>query len=317
MVRAEARSSWHLKRGQKIYSPISRRELRLLAELGHLRPGDSVWRPGLASWIPASSAPGVPPLLPPPDSQTRQWDLTRIGALFLTRMSALFLVASNEFCRLSLSAREYVYSVKGALQRAYNRPVSRRPNLDLIEVACRRPRQGIVAGLLVMVVFVGALDFAMKSSSATGNKVHSANSVNKAYGANSVVPKFEDRPSTELATPTAFRTKPSELKPALDLKEVEVFDVSNGHAMGRFVLASNVASVSQAEAVAQPHKEPNPTPVFQSEVAATSDEVPLPTRKPDKPSVKAQANRIVPREKRREPKPMQFGTIGYNYSPQQ
>ena len=40
MDRAEARFAWHLKRGQKIYGSISHRELRLLAELGHLRPDD-------------------------------------------------------------------------------------------------------------------------------------------------------------------------------------------------------------------------------------------------------------------------------------
>ena len=40
MVRAEAGFAWHLKRGQQIYSSISHRELRLLAERGHLRPDD-------------------------------------------------------------------------------------------------------------------------------------------------------------------------------------------------------------------------------------------------------------------------------------
>ena len=85
MVRAEARFAWHLKRGQKIYSSISHRELRLLAELGHLRPDDLLWRPGLGSWTSVSSAPGVPPLLLPRDSQTKQWDLTKIGAHILDK----------------------------------------------------------------------------------------------------------------------------------------------------------------------------------------------------------------------------------------
>ena len=186
MVRAEARFAWHLKRGQKIYSSISHRELRLLAELGHLRPDDLLWRPGLSSWTSVSSVPGVPPLPPPRDSQTKQWDLTKIGA---TRMSALFLAASNDFCRLILSTRQHAPSIKGRLQLAYNQVVSHWTAFNLIEVLRHVRPQGIAAGLLVMAVFVGALDFAMKSSSATGNK---------AQIANSVAPKFQDRPSTAL-----------------------------------------------------------------------------------------------------------------------
>ena len=242
MVRAEARFAWHLKRGQKIYSSISHRELRLLAELGHLRPDDLLWRPGLGSWTSVSSVPGVPPLLPPRDSQTKQWDLTKIGALFWTRMSALFLAASNDFCRLILSTRQHAPSIKGRLQLAYNRVASHWTAFNLIEVLRHVRPQGIAAGLLVMAVFVGALDFAMKSSSAT---------VNKAQIANSVAPKFQDRPSTALAGPRPLWTNPSQLKPALDLTEAEVFNVSNGHPTGGFVLASNQTSESETESVAQ------------------------------------------------------------------
>ena len=68
----------------------------------------------------------------------------------------------------------------------------------------------------------------MKSSSAT---------VNKAQIANSVTPKFQDRPSTALAGPRPLWTNPSQLGPALDLTEAEVFNVSNGHPTGGFVLA--------------------------------------------------------------------------------
>jgi GYF domain 2 len=303
MVRAEARFAWHLKRGQKIYSSISHRELRLLAELGHLRPDDLLWRPGLGSWTSVSSVPGAPPLLPPRESQTKLWDLTKIGALFWTRMSALFLAASNDFCRLILSTRQHAPSIKARLQLAYNRVASPWTAFNLIEVLRHVRPQGIAAGLLVMAVFVGALDFAMKSSSATGNK---------AQIANSVAPKFQDRPSTALAGPRPLWTNPSQLKPALDLTEAEVFNVSNGHPTGGFVLASNQTSVAQA---------PRPTPVFQS--VAGTEAVPLPTKKPDRSFVKeAQPNaatlkRIGQRPRGREPKSMRFGIIGYNYNPQQ
>jgi hypothetical protein len=306
MDRAEARFAWHLKRGQKIYSSISHRELRLLAELGHLRPDDLLWRPGLSSWTSVSSVPGVPPLLP---RQTTQWDLTKISALFWTRMSALFLAVSNDFDRLILSTRQHAPSIKGRLQLAYNRVASHWTAFNLIEVLRHVRPQGIAAGLLVMAVFVGALDFAMKSSSATGNKAHIANSV---------TPKFQDRPSTALAGPRPLWTNPSASKPALDLTEAEVFNVSNGHPTGGFVLASNQTSESETESVAHAL---SPSPVFQS--VAGTEAVPLPTKKPDRSFVKeAQPNtaplkRIAQRPRGREPKSMRFGIIGYNYNPQQ
>src|SRR6476646_3185019 len=306
MDRAEARFAWHLKRGQKIYGSISHRELRLLAELGHLRPDDLLWRPGLSSWTSVSSVPGVPPLLP---RQTTQWDLTKISGLFWTRMSALFLAASNDFCRLILSTRQHAPSIKGRLQLAYNRVASHWTAFNLIEVLRHVRPQGIAAVLLVMAVFVGALDFAMKSSSATGNK---------AQIANSVAPKFQDRPSTALAGPRPLWTNPSQLKPALDLTGAEVFNVSNGHPTGGFVLASIQTSESETESVAQASR---PTPVFQT--VAGTEAVPLPTKKPDRSFVKeAQPNaatlkRIAQRPTRRAPKSMRFGIIGYNYNPQQ
>jgi hypothetical protein len=296
MVRAEAKFAWHLKRGQKIYSAISHRELRLLAELGHLRPEDLLWRPGLRSWRSASSVPGVPPLLPPGDSQTKQRGLTRICALLLRRMSALFF-----------AALQHVRYVKGRLQNTYIRAASRWPNFDLNEVARHTPHQGMVAVLMVIAV-VGALDFALKSPSATGNKDQLANSV---------ASKFQDRPSTALAAPRTLWTDPLTLKPASDLTKAEVFNVSNGHPTGGFVLASSQTSKSQTESIAQA---PRPTPALQSEAAAGTEAVPLPTKKPERPSVRdARPNtvkRIAERPKGRKPKSMRFGIIGYNYNPQ-
>jgi hypothetical protein len=308
MDRAEARFAWHLKRGQKIYSSISHRELCLWAELGHLRPDDLLWRPGLGSWTSVSSVPGVPSLLPPCDSQTKQWDLTKIGAQFWTRMSAPFLAASIDFGRLILSTRQHAPSIKGRLQLAYNRASNWRA-FNLIGVLRHVRPERIAAGLLVMAVFVGALDFAMKSSSAT---------VNKAQIANSVTPKFQGRPSTALAGPRPLWTNPSQLKPALDLTEAEVFNVSNGHPTGGFVLASNQTSEPETESVAQAL---SPSPIFQSVVG--TEAVPLPTKKPDRSFVKeAQPNaatlkRIAKRPRGRDSKSMRFGIIGYNYNPQQ
>ena len=309
MDRAEARFAWHLKRGQKIYSSISHRELRLLADLGHLRSDDLVWRPGLGSWTSVSSVRGVPPLLPPRDSRTKQWDLTKIGAQFWSRMSALFLAPSSDFCKLILSTRQHAPSIKGRLQLACNQVASHWTTFNLIEVRRHVRPQGIAAVLLVMAAFVGALDFAMKSSSAT---------VNKTQIANSVAPKFQDRPSTALAGPRPLWTNPSASKPAIHLTEAEVFNVSNGHPTGGFVLASNQISESETESVAQAL---TPSPVFQS--VAGTEAVPLPTKKPERSFVKegqpnaATLKRIAKRPRGREPKSMRFGIIGYNYNPQQ
>jgi hypothetical protein len=224
-------------------------------------------------------------------------------------MSALFLAASNDFYRLILSTRQHVPSIKGQLQLAYNRLASHWTAFNLIEALRHVRPQGIAAGLLVMAVFVGAFDFAMKSSSATDNKAHIANSV---------TPKFQDRPSTALAAQPPLWTNPSQLRPAFDFTEAEVFNVSNGHPTGGFVPASNQTSESKIESVAQV---PRPTPVFQS--VAGTEAVPLPMKKPDRSFVKeAQPNtatlkRIAQRPRGREQKSMRFGIIGYNYNPQQ
>ena len=224
-------------------------------------------------------------------------------------MSALFLAASNDFCRLILTARQHAPSIKGRLQLAYHQVASHWTTFNLIEVRRHVRPQGIAAVLLVMAVFVGALDFAMKSSSAT---------VNKTQIANSVAPKFQDRPSIALAGPRPLWTNPSQLKPPLDLTEAEAFNVSNGHPTGGFVLASNQTSELETESAAPA---PRPTPVFRS--AAGTEAVPLPTKKPDRSFVKeAQPNaatlkRTAQRPRGREPKSMRFGIIGYNYNPQQ
>jgi hypothetical protein len=301
MVRAESKFAWHLKRGEKIYGPVSHRELRLLAEIGQLRPDDLLWRPGLGSWKSASCVPGTP---------LHQRGLTRLDKLLLPKVNAPFLAALKEFRSLTLTARRHASSAKGRLQHAYNRVASGGPNFDLIEAARRRPHRGVLVGLLMIGVAVAALDFAMKSTSATGSN---------AQVANSIFSKFQDRPSTELAATTLLNSSVAST-PAIDLLEAKVFELSNGHPTGGFVVASSGTSVLQAESVAPPQSE-NKSPVLQSQAAETPDEVPLPTRKPDKPSLKAQANtatakRTAQRPKGEEPKPMQFGVIGYNYSAQ-
>jgi hypothetical protein len=293
MVPAEASPAWHLKRGKKVYSPVSHRELRLLAELGHLRPDDSLWRAGLAGWTPASSVPGIPTLARH-DSKPKPWGLTTIGGLLLA--------ASKEFFRRASNANWQACSIRGELQLAYQWAAASLPKLDLMEAACRRPLHSILAGLLIIAVAVGILDLTMKSSFVTGS--------------NSATSKFQDRPSNALAA-SMPQTNSVQSRPAIDLKQVEVFSVSSGHPTGGFVVASRQPSESETKPVEQ---DPRPPPASQPAIAATSGGVPLPTRKPNEP-FKAQADNVTPkrtaqRQKLTKPKSMQFGTIGYNYNPQ-
>jgi hypothetical protein len=283
----EARVAWHLKRGQKIYSYISQRELEALAKLGHLRPDDQLWRPGLARW---QSPTTLPEVSPPPTTGRHRVRTAR--TLFWTRMSCLLSGIRNEFRRLRPFIRQRALTAKGRLRRAYSRAAAKWPNL--IEVARSRPYQAILAGLFVIAAYASAIDFAAKSTFATS----------RAPIAKSLESKFQDRPSTELDTRVA-------LKPTID-PAADVFSLSNGHPSGGSIRASKATSVAQAE----PAQAVKPTPASQSEVAATSDQVPLPTRKPDKPSVTSALKRTVRHQKARQPRQIQFGVIGYNYTPQ-
>jgi hypothetical protein len=187
------------------------------------------------------------------------------------------------------------------LRRAYSGAAANWPNL--IEVARSRPYQAIFAGLFVMAAYASAIDFAAKSSFGTS----------KAPIAKSLESKFQDRPSTELDTRVG-------LKPTID-PAADVFSLSNGHPSVGSIRASKATSVAQAEPAPQAVTDHKPTSASQSEVAAsevaaTSDQVPLPTRKPDKPSVTSALKRTARHQKARQPRQFQFGVIGYNYTPQ-
>jgi hypothetical protein len=292
MVRAETRFGWYWRRGKKILGPVSHRELRLLAEFGHLRPDDWLWRPGLAGWMPPSSVRGVLPLR---DSQIKLWDLTGIAG-------------SNALSTFAASSRQLACSTKVGWQRAYDQVAAHWPNLDLIGLVRHRPQQGIAAGLVGIAVLLGAVDLAMKSLPASGSK---------AQLTKSATPKFHDRPPFELAAPIPLSTSPSEPTPPPDLTTAEVFDVSNGHPTGGLVQVLKKTEESETEPPAQVH---HPTAIFQSETAVGAGSVPLPTKRPVRSSVKeAQPKAATPRtvvQRPQEPEPMPFGTIGYNYNPQ-
>lgn len=57
---------WYLARDGRQHGPLSDAEMRKLAELGHLRPMDLVWRFGFENWVPAASVAELPLLKPVP-----------------------------------------------------------------------------------------------------------------------------------------------------------------------------------------------------------------------------------------------------------
>jgi hypothetical protein len=59
MTRPISAAQWYLARDGQQYGPITDAELAKLAELGHLKPSDLLWRPGFPDWRPAAAV--VPP----------------------------------------------------------------------------------------------------------------------------------------------------------------------------------------------------------------------------------------------------------------
>jgi hypothetical protein len=59
-------SGWYYASNGQRVGPVSIEQIRHVASLGHLAPGDLVWTEGMADWQPASAIPG---LLPPAQPQ--------------------------------------------------------------------------------------------------------------------------------------------------------------------------------------------------------------------------------------------------------
>lgn len=78
MSEQEHISDWFLARDGQQHGPLTDVEIRKIAELGHLRATDLVWRQGFENWVPAASAFPPPASVaapprpqPPPAPQTR------------------------------------------------------------------------------------------------------------------------------------------------------------------------------------------------------------------------------------------------------
>ncbi len=313
MVRVRPRHVWHLRRGQKLYGRISDGELRLLAELGHLKSNDLLWRSGFGGWKSAESVPGVlaPPPLSPVQASTAQSRTTKINALF----SAAWQEVTRWQDELTKHPRWSKFHLGDRLMQ----------------------RRGAFVGLLMAVVFVGSIDVAIRAfatgAETSGKAVSLETQGHQIAAATSETAKAVQSSSPLPNGPTTAQS-PSEPKPESDLTEAGGFSVSNTHPTDGSTSKPSPASLSPSEASAEPASVANPTSVSQPDSATQPDEpdaaaqpdqsdaMPLPTRKPEgliakeASRSKATLKRIAQRRGEREPKPMRFGNIGYNYNAQ-
>jgi hypothetical protein len=315
MLQVGSEPVWQLKRGQTVYKRISDRELLLLVELGHLKPGDLLRKPGLGGgWKSAEALRGL--ITTPQRPSGRSF----IAQAYAVQTKALLAAALEGVIRsrvkVTLIAKHHVRSLNFFLLRSCP-PWGKK--LDLVNVLPRVRRR---IGLLIALVFLGTSGVAVLASFGISAKNPTEHSLPT---------KLQDRQTAALASDTARPTKISnfpELQPAAEPPASQ--SVSNPLASES--AAPKSPSVSQSESTAQTKLAANPPflhpsesiaqtdPIFNlpsaSQSAPQTEPVPLPTRKPARPSTKA-AEQIVRRHGPRERKAMRFGGIGYNYDPQQ
>ena len=183
-------------------------------------------------------------------------------------------------------------------------------------------RQGILFGLLIAATFIGSIDVVLRSSFVTATQPQ----LEKPAFA-----KIQDR-LTAMAEPPMPRSvspqtsEQSDSTPQVNVAEVEAFGVNNIRPTNGFV--THPASSMQQDSAASPIVVSSVVS-SQSMIAAKPHAVPLPRRKPSsapalrekRPITKeAQTTTVkqqpMEQEQGTQPKPMAFGSIGYNYDPQ-
>ena len=180
-------------------------------------------------------------------------------------------------------------------------------------------RQSALVGLLIAAILVGSIDVAVRTFFARGTPPHTGKSASAKIQVR-LEPDGKDRSGLYWPDARALQTSsPSEPKAEIGLTEVEGFSVSNIHPTDGFVPASATHSASST----QPASAVPAASASQSRTAAEPHSVPLPRRKPKRPIAKdAQSSTAElkrtddQRQAEGEPKPMAFGSIGYNYGPQ-
>jgi hypothetical protein len=149
MLRVGSEPVWQLKRGQTLYRRISDRELLLLAEMGHLKPGDLLRKPGLGGW--------KSPQPPSGRSLIAQAYAVKIKAL----LAAAWKAVIRSQVKVTLIAKHHARSINLSLLRSY----PREKKFDLANVLRRLLRgQERSLGLLIALVFVAFTGVAILAS---------------------------------------------------------------------------------------------------------------------------------------------------------
>ena len=182
-------------------------------------------------------------------------------------------------------------------------------------------RQGAVIGLLIAATFVGSIDVAMRAYSAIGTqpKTEKVASVKIQDRLIAVVADSQEAIQTT-TSPGAVKPQTSDPSAPNPGSEITgVFSVSNIHPTDGFVTAPATRPASSTHR----NLALSSTPASQSRTAAEPHLVSVPTRKPKKPIAKeaqsstAELEAKAEGQEERGPKPLAFGSIGYNYNPQQ
>jgi hypothetical protein len=184
-------------------------------------------------------------------------------------------------------------------------------------------RQGAIIGLLIAAIFVGSIDVALRAYSAIGTQPQTEKVASVKIQDRLTALVVEDSQqalgtSTSLGAVGPLHTSdPSASNSGSDV--TGVFSVSNIHPTDGFV----TAPATRAAASTHPNLAVSSTPASQSRIAAESHLVSLPTRKPKRPVAKEPPSSTTELNAKAEgqaeagPKPLAFGSIGYNYNPQQ
>jgi hypothetical protein len=341
MDQAHPKPIWHLSRRDERPCALSNQELLLLAELGHLRAEDLLWRPDFDGWRTVRSLLGHVTAAPLPSSISLSERPKQIGSKATLLLSRYQKKSGSPGLIESTAASRRLHGIAtlirnrltghvarwggefpllakdclGSIQlngRGANRHI-KRVEFDLEEFLGRLEHPRNLAGLLVAVVLVGVLGIAMHKSFATDTQPALQYSVSteprsaaielyaastEPHSASTEPQQPKSEPATATAVTPSQSTGQAELEGGIIVRTVRVFSIDN--------LQPSDASVLV------------PDPV--SEAPSTS--VPLPTKKPAKP-VKSlsiaegeRARTAAPKRMSQAPvpKPMRFGSIGFNYS---
>jgi hypothetical protein len=179
-----------------------------------------------------------------------------------------------------------------------------------------RPPHVALLGLLAAAIFLGSMDVAVRTGTQPQPEQLASAKIQDRLIAVVADSQGALQTSTSPGVAKPLHTSdPSASNPISDV--TEGFSVSNIHPTNGFIKVHATRPASPTN----PDAGLSSTPPSQSRAAANPHLVSVPTRKPKRPMYK-EAHSAEPKaepatQAGTEPKPLAFGSIGYNYNPQQ